>query len=133
MFVFCLMIRRPPRSTRTYTLFPYTTLFRSLVAAGGVDQLRDHVVQRLGLERRQVEQRQVGLLARLDRADHMIEADRLRPAQRGRAPRGEGAERLGLPRHRLGPERPRSCVARTCHALSAGDWEGEVGGWGGSV
>src|SRR3546814_10695546 len=29
-FVF-LMIRRPPRSTRTDTLFPYTTLFRSLV------------------------------------------------------------------------------------------------------
>src|SRR3546814_3885587 len=26
---FFLMIRRPPRSTRTYTLFPYTTLFRS--------------------------------------------------------------------------------------------------------
>src|SRR3546814_17140247 len=25
------MIRRPPRSTRTYTLFPYTTLFRSVV------------------------------------------------------------------------------------------------------
>src|SRR3546814_10027662 len=23
------MLRRPPRSTRTYTLFPYTTLFRS--------------------------------------------------------------------------------------------------------
>src|SRR3546814_10986667 len=28
MFFF-LMIRRPPRSTRTDTLFPYTTLFRS--------------------------------------------------------------------------------------------------------
>src|SRR3546814_16253488 len=28
------MIRRPPRSTRTDTLFPYTTLFRSLAAAG---------------------------------------------------------------------------------------------------
>src|SRR3546814_13015667 len=26
-----LMIRRPPRSTRTYTLFPYTTLFRSFL------------------------------------------------------------------------------------------------------
>src|SRR3546814_14130757 len=26
------MIRRPPRSTRTDTLFPYTTLFRSIVA-----------------------------------------------------------------------------------------------------
>src|SRR3546814_3927700 len=24
------MIRRPPRSTRTYTLFPYTTLFRAI-------------------------------------------------------------------------------------------------------
>src|SRR3546814_12110732 len=29
---FFLMIRRPPRSTRTDTLFPYTTLFRSLHA-----------------------------------------------------------------------------------------------------
>src|SRR3546814_18907850 len=29
--VFFLMIRRPPRSTRTDTLFPYTTLFRSIV------------------------------------------------------------------------------------------------------
>src|SRR3546814_9741284 len=28
------MIRRPPRSTRTDTLFPYTTLFRSDVVAG---------------------------------------------------------------------------------------------------
>src|SRR6188768_4471801 len=28
--VFFLMIRRPPRSTRRLTLFPYTTLFRSL-------------------------------------------------------------------------------------------------------
>src|SRR3546814_17433385 len=33
---FCfLMIRRPPRSTRTDTLFPYTTLFRSYSRAGG--------------------------------------------------------------------------------------------------
>src|SRR3546814_7595012 len=30
------MIRRPPRSTRTDTLFPYTTLFRSPPAAGGM-------------------------------------------------------------------------------------------------
>src|SRR3546814_17522690 len=28
--MFFLMIRRPPRSTRTDTLFPYTTLFRSV-------------------------------------------------------------------------------------------------------
>src|SRR3546814_18271725 len=29
MVFFFLMIRQPPRSTRTDTLFPYTTLFRS--------------------------------------------------------------------------------------------------------
>src|SRR3546814_12876890 len=29
VFFFFLLIRRPPRSTRTDTLFPYTTLFRS--------------------------------------------------------------------------------------------------------
>src|SRR3546814_20491644 len=34
MFFF-LIIRRPPRSTRTYTLFPYTTLFRSGFTHGG--------------------------------------------------------------------------------------------------
>src|SRR3546814_20720069 len=32
---FFLMIRRPPRSTRTDTLFPYTTLFRSSLELGG--------------------------------------------------------------------------------------------------
>src|SRR3546814_8980567 len=32
---FFLMIRRPPRSTRTDTLFPYTTLFRSQSASAG--------------------------------------------------------------------------------------------------
>src|SRR3546814_6555544 len=36
IFFFFLMIRRPPRSTRTDTLFPYTTLFRS--EAGARDQ-----------------------------------------------------------------------------------------------
>src|SRR3546814_15769974 len=35
VYVLCfLMIRRPPRSTRTDTLFPYTTLFRSPAVAG---------------------------------------------------------------------------------------------------
>src|SRR3546814_12814057 len=32
--LFFLIIRRPPRSTRTDTLFPYTTLFRSLTEVG---------------------------------------------------------------------------------------------------
>src|SRR3546814_8729113 len=33
------MIRRPPRSTRTDTLFPYTTLFRSPRPSGGTSDL----------------------------------------------------------------------------------------------
>src|SRR3546814_16270378 len=32
------MIRRPPRSTRTDTLFPYTTLFRSRTGSAQIDQ-----------------------------------------------------------------------------------------------
>src|SRR3546814_19445723 len=34
VYLFVLMIRRPPRSTRTDTLFPYTPLFRSWRAGG---------------------------------------------------------------------------------------------------
>src|SRR3546814_12232403 len=34
LFFFFLMIRRPPRSTLTDTLFPYTTLFRSRDGVG---------------------------------------------------------------------------------------------------
>src|SRR3546814_9790592 len=34
------MIRRPPRSTRTDTLFPYTTLFRSVLAVAAAASLR---------------------------------------------------------------------------------------------
>src|SRR3546814_2310992 len=36
------MIRRPPISTRTDTLFPYTTLFRSEVEAQALARLRNH-------------------------------------------------------------------------------------------
>src|SRR3546814_3334978 len=42
------MIRRPPRSTRTDTLFPYTTLFRSALQKRAIAQLRNlalHFVQ----------------------------------------------------------------------------------------
>src|SRR3546814_20541324 len=46
-FLFFLMIRRPPRSTRTDTLFPYTTLFRSRV----LGELRNYGVQRTVVER----------------------------------------------------------------------------------
>src|SRR3546814_13170797 len=41
------MIRRPPRSTRTDTLFPYTTLFRTDFARRGVADV-DHAAARKG-------------------------------------------------------------------------------------
>src|SRR3546814_18141086 len=48
------MIRRPPRSTRTDTLFPYTTLFRSVGAAldalrpAAAAHLAEHLVEDVG-------------------------------------------------------------------------------------
>src|SRR3546814_15625665 len=68
---FFLMIRRPPRSTRTDTLFPYTTLFRSLGSADATGffqprlhkSLTDRMVKNLSDS-----QRCLGLLA-----DVMIE------------------------------------------------------------
>src|SRR3546814_19403878 len=39
------MIRRPPRSTRTDTLFPYTTLFRSIAEARNSGALPDQCSQ----------------------------------------------------------------------------------------
>src|SRR3546814_19445480 len=50
LFFFCffLMIRRPPRSTRTDTLFPYTTLFRSgLMHAAGEVSVRPYASTRV--------------------------------------------------------------------------------------
>src|SRR3546814_17486313 len=41
--IFFLMIRRPPGSTRTDTLFPYTTLFRSALAWIDQPQTGDRV------------------------------------------------------------------------------------------
>src|SRR3546814_20214007 len=53
---FFLMIRRPPRSTRTDTLFPYTTLFRSdrggPFPPGALHIARPHLFDRERAERR---------------------------------------------------------------------------------
>src|SRR3546814_147768 len=56
------MIRRPPRSTRTDTLFPYTTLFRS-------DRVERFLcpVQRCALVRHRVEPLRAGLLHGVER------------------------------------------------------------------
>src|SRR3546814_18057423 len=74
-------MRRPPRPTRTYTLFPYTTLFRSHGPAcgeAGIDltlaviadePLRGRIEQR-GVGRRQLaRKRRRGEIERADRGD----------------------------------------------------------------
>src|SRR3546814_5842397 len=42
------MIRRPPRSTRTDTLFPYTTLFRSRAARASTEAVRKNFTSASG-------------------------------------------------------------------------------------
>src|SRR3546814_3626068 len=54
MFFF-LMIRRPPRSTRTDTLFPYTTLFRSSLMQGIADAKQ--LLHRIQEERKRGDER----------------------------------------------------------------------------
>src|SRR3546814_6757018 len=63
--LFCLIIRRPPRSTRTDTLFPYTTLFRSLVRVEPREELGQACLQ-LALLRPAVEVDAEALQRRLD-------------------------------------------------------------------
>src|SRR3546814_1836502 len=55
------MIRRPPRSTRTDTLFPYTTLFRSHLVDAEAGAVEARILRRdarlVGIEIRQGDQR----------------------------------------------------------------------------
>src|SRR3546814_16626121 len=71
-FFFFLMLRRPPRSTRTDTLFPYTTLFRS---AGG------HIALDRDSDRRHGPAVQRRYAAK-EPARHLCRCDRLEPRAR---------------------------------------------------
>src|SRR3546814_18358697 len=94
------MIRRPPRSTRTDTLFPYTTLFRSPSgqggrAGGGRDRDADVLPQRRqgrGLELRRA--------ARADRrCARELTGPRLRSARRHPSPPGSRPPAPSMVRH----------------------------------
>src|SRR3546814_15489289 len=70
------MLRRPPRSTRTDTLFPYTTLFRSIIVHLGehlaVEQIGDRLGERgAALARRQFEQ--IGDIGGVERLDELAD------------------------------------------------------------
>src|SRR3546814_21195464 len=60
------MIRRPPRSTRTDTLFPYTTLFRSM------RDVDDHALRRHRLDHLPPDRRQSTLLESVHRPGEVI-------------------------------------------------------------
>src|SRR3546814_17499024 len=72
------MIRRPPRSTRTDTLFPYTTLFRSLN-----EVLQPHLLEQFQIGLQPVDVLLLGLqdvreeFARYVVADRLAVSDRL--------------------------------------------------------
>src|SRR3546814_11771424 len=90
LFILCLflflMIRRPPRSTRTDTLFPYTTLFRSFLEALSYlatvfalfVPLPIFVASTVMQRRREAEERAYQLIEKLDTADHRALRDRIR-------------------------------------------------------
>src|SRR3546814_14253640 len=63
---FCLMIRRPPRSTRTDTLFPYTTLFRSRQAKAKGLRAKTELMITPGSEQTRATIERDGLLADLE-------------------------------------------------------------------
>src|SRR3546814_14343949 len=75
--VFFLMIRRPPRSTRTDTLFPYTTLFRSGRRRWLPDgKIHWYLVVRLGERRDAGWRRRHGLqVAGIPRPRHRLSGD----------------------------------------------------------
>src|SRR3546814_4747767 len=86
------MILRPPRSTRTDTLFPYTTLFRSRRRAPDVPRTGGHPglgkdIAGMGGDRDQGEQRDPG-----DRPQQAGDRERRDPAERLEQDQGEQQE-----------------------------------------
>src|SRR3546814_20962502 len=125
MVLFFLMIRRPPRSTLTDTLFPYTTLFRSGRVGEGCFQ--DHgepwppppslplpsqgegPKQKLAASAAPTNHQSRPLLPRMPA--HLVSHRRQQPfGERVAVPRAHaGDQRLGVPRRRPRP------VARQAH------------------
>src|SRR3546814_10364672 len=73
------MIRRPPRSTRIATLFPYTTLFRSRHRAATMEAVIGHAHVSHGQDRARIElrDRRAQALAHGERARDIARAPRV--------------------------------------------------------
>src|SRR3546814_1445680 len=89
------MLRRPPRSTRTDTLFPYTTLFRSDLA-----RIARQYPPADDSDEEDLEQRLAKLRKALDAEDALGVVDRVHPRRLGRDQRHVELE---------GPKHHRTC------------------------
>src|SRR3546814_16574863 len=111
------MIRRPPRSTRTDTLFPYTTLFRSDLIKRKIEG--QHVRQRAALDAQFVIGGRIGICGTLDRR---VGVERIRPpgpvACRYTPIDHEASINLELRRHQIGE-----------HITLLDDFVQDDGGW----
>src|SRR3546814_10448903 len=81
------MIRRPPRSTRTDTLFPYTTLFRSVLESGGlalfISQSGETADTMAALRHARAEGKIVAVVVNVPTSSMAREADLLLPTHAG--------------------------------------------------
>src|SRR5687768_3101752 len=91
-----------------------------LVAARGIDQLRNHVVHRLRLDLVEAYRGEVGLLAGFDRADAVVPAHRLRAAERRGVQGGGGVERARVVRDRLAQQGGGAHLAEHVEVIVAG-------------
>src|SRR3546814_6821216 len=91
LLFFFLMIRRPPRSTRTDTLFPYTTLFRSHGTSGLLNPIHPMIEHLFATVNRGCETpRSVGAQARIPCfSAHRSWGSRRRQGSRTRQARSE--------------------------------------------
>src|SRR3546814_4277588 len=135
------MLRRPPRSTRTDTLFPYTTLFRSRFGVGQGQEAMAHAHEMFGDElqpRFRQQEVDVGhptvvrILYRDDRAPgpslpHAVDRILERKARQGRRMIVKFAHRL----MRIGPRRSLESHGAVGLRLGGGNHLGDprAGGW----
>src|SRR3546814_7043701 len=107
------MIRRPPRATRTDTLFPYTTLFRSPLTKGGLSDLSQGAGE------------PIALTSSVCRSHWEIDNA---IAVRRSSPRKQGVHGSIEPTHRFDPA---SCVGRHRNRLHTANRDEGKNGQGG--
>src|SRR3546814_11092636 len=114
------MIRRPPRSTRTDTLFPYTTLFRSVVRSLVGEE---HLVGRLVADDREAREHRAHEHERRRVGQRVVDpdgcADGARRVRPGEQPAADVAHVVDLAE--LGPP-PGSGHARSRQATGSAWW-----------